>query len=62
MSAQAPGSEGWLGLAGQPWLKLAGAAVVGAGLFWAANKYAIPKLLKNPDDDDDIDDDIDDED
>jgi hypothetical protein len=31
---------------GQPWLKLAGAALVGAAALWAAQKWVMPMLAK----------------
>lgn len=39
-------NQGW------PWFKLAIAAGVGAAALWAAQKYVVPKMNPQPDDDD----------
>jgi hypothetical protein len=53
MGEAAPAAPGILGtIVSQPWLKLAGAAVVGAVGFWVVNKYGIPGVSKDEDADD----------
>lgn len=49
-STAAPAGGG--GLLDQPWLKLLGAAAVGAGAYWAVTKFVLPRLGESAEDDD----------